>query len=296
MISKKLINILSNSGASTNLEAIAGTSINILERGFKPDIIDGNSSGALIAPLLAMQRLKDLRHFALNYTPKSAFSISPVNSKGKPTIRGIYRVFTGRPSFGEMDNLYCTLMDAFTKEHWKEYKINNQMPPIYVATVGYKSGKLFKTNLKKVETYEDCIKYIIASASIPLMVKYVDINGDLHYDGGWRTHTLAPYTQERFKGRINRHISIYSRPKNYFIERNDKNPNFIDVLTRSFEIMNMEISKSNERSEINFRNNHNLNIDDMVFMPYLLKTKTYEFGNNQEKYNIGHNLGNKIII
>lgn len=288
--------ILSNSGASTNLEAIAGASINVLERGFKPNIIDGNSSGALIAPLLAMGRTNDLRKFVLNYSPKDVFSKAPINSKGRPTIKGIYRIVKGEPSLGEMDNLYCTLMEAFSKDDWNKWRDSKTSPDIFIATVGYKTGKLFKTNLREIDNYEDVIKYIIASASIPLMVKYVRIGDELHYDGGWRTHTLAPYMQDKFKGKIKQHISIYSRPENYLIPREDNDPNFLDVLTRSFEIMNMEISKANERDEINFRKIHGLSIDNMIFMPYLLKTKTYEFGNNKEKFMVGYKAANNVKI
>lgn len=284
-----MINILSNSGASTNLEAIAGASIGVLERGFKPDLIDGNSSGALIAPLLSMGRLEDLKYFALNYGPESAFSISPINSKGSPTLRGLFRVLKGKGSLGEMKCLYRTLMEAFTPQDWKLWRSSSNMPDIVVATVGYNSGKLFKTNLKAIDDYEKVIKYIIASASIPLMVEGVEIDGEIHYDGGWRTHTLAPHTQQTYKQYgIKRHISIYSRPKNYLIKRDDESPNFLNVLTRSFEIMNTEISKANELDEMAFRIDNNLSLNDMIFMPHLLKKKTYEFGNNKEKFLIGY--------
>lgn len=291
-----MLNILSNSGASTNIEAIAGASISILERGFKPNVIDGNSSGALIAPLLAMGRTADLKHFVLNYKIEDAFSVSPINKKGKPSAAGIFRAATGRASLGKMDALYCTLKEAFTEADFKKWKTSETMPEIYTATVEYKTGKLFKTRLRSIDKYEDAIKYIIASASIPIMAEPVKINGGLHFDGGARTHTLAPYMQRLYKGNIARHISIYSRPKNFSMQEPNLKEKVLPIAERTLEIMVTELSKANEREEIENRKAQGLALNDMLFMPYLLKNETYDFGNNEEKYNVGYKQALNIVI
>lgn len=288
--------LLSNSGASTNIEAIAGASISVLDRGYKPDVIDGNSSGALIAPLLAMGRTKDLKEFVLNYGVEDVFSTPPVNEKGSPTVRGIYRAATGNPSLGVMGNLYCTLMEAFTKKDFILWKNSPTMPEIYIATVEYKTGKLHKTRLRDLNSYELAIRYIIASASIPIMAEPVRIHTGLHFDGGARTHTLAPYMQKIYKGSIERHISIYSRPEDFRIHRPDLEPKLMPLAKRTLEVMVIELSKANEREEMSFREKEGLNTNDMLFMPHLLKKDTYDFGNAKQKYDIGYKEALKIIV
>ena len=292
----KNLNIYSNSGASTNLEFLAGVAHTVMGNGYRPNIVDGNSSGALIAPLIAMNRMEDLKHLALTYTVDSAFSLPPLKENQSPSLHNLYRLGVGENSLGKMDNLFCTLMDAFTEQDYWHWVNNKLMPDMFIATVDYKTGKLHRWNLRKVRNYTKAIKCIVASASIPLMAEYVEIDGGWHYDGGARTHTLAPYMQDKYYNKIKRHISVYSRPFDFSIPKPDLKSNIPSIAKRTLDIMVMELSKGNQRAEVKNRTKLKLSVDDMLFAPKLLKKNTYEFGNNAEKFEIGVKQGELIII
>ena len=178
------------------------------------------------------------------------FDIVPVTTSGGFTLQGILRVIFGKESLGSQKNLINELKNFISACEFEEYKVNTNMPPIYIGTVDFTDASRQVFNLKDVK-YEDYLNIVLASSSIPIFCESVNIKQDSKdmylFDGGVRQHILTPWMLQNVTG-ITESISIYSRPENYDIGTWSPG-NVMTVLQRYVNITNVEISKSDETLE-----------------------------------------------
>ena len=147
-----------------------------------------------------------------------------------------------------MGNLRKLLKEVITPERFREYQ---EREDTFIAFVGYvdeTSGKRVYVNLKSVP-YHEAIESIMASSSIPVFTKPVNVYGDVAVDGGVRDHIGTPWILDTYK--ITRTISIYSRPEKLdsFLDPSWKPKNVFDILMRTMDILMLEVSKTDERIE-----------------------------------------------
>ena len=166
---------------------------------------------------------------------------------------------------------------------------------MWLGSVDFKTGSRFIINIKdKKYSYDDFLKLINASASIPLAVEGVHFNDMILYDGGVRNHILSPWMLENIPN-ISEIISVFARPKNYehILDNDWCDCNMIKVFTRLTDIDAIEISKKDEIEEkylielINNRKKRTIK-NKQIFIPYIIKEmydvnpiklrKLYNFG------------------
>lgn len=244
--------ILNLSGAATKIAGLAGAAYYVFnDYNFRPNIITGISSGAILTVPIAMRKWDTVNYLVKNFGLTDIFDKPPVNEKNKVRFNAYVRAAIGKSSFGTQGNLPKTLSKVITEEDWFRYQCGDY-PECYIGSVDFRTGSRFITNLKdKGISYKMYLTLVNASASIPLAVEPVKIGDKILYDGGTRNHILGAWALKKFPN-IKESISVYARPKDYFglVNPDWTDGNLIDVFERYTDISMIEVSKRDEREEI----------------------------------------------
>ena len=206
----KIFNI---SGGATKVGGLFAKSERIIkEFGYKPDVISGISSGALLALPIALGKWDELKALVTNITLDHIFDNYPVNKKGKITLKSIWRLLIGKPSLGTQNNLRKTLSSLITEEDFNEY-IDGEYSKVFIGVTNFNTGEFELVDVQDLY-YEQYLDYVIASASIPFAVEGVEINGDIYFDGGVLHHVCSTEVIRKYKSKITHCITVFSRPRN----------------------------------------------------------------------------------
>lgn len=272
---KKDIKHLGISGGGTKIRGLYAAAKQVIkEYGYVPDYYSGISAGSILGVPLALRLYDEIEEITSNMTLKTFFSQSPVNKKNKISIWAALRALGGligitkNNSLGHMGNLYKIYKKVVTEERFNEYKSSSIYFPVYVGYVDGITGARFYVNLKDLN-YEDHVKAVVASSSIPVFTKPVEIFNKVGFDGGVRDHIGTSWMLDEFN--ITKSISIYSRPDDLtgYLDTKWKPKNVFDVLMRSMDIMLMEISKSDERIEDEICQRKNIP-QKKIFLPKIM--------------------------
>jgi predicted acylesterase/phospholipase RssA len=206
----KVFNI---SGGATKVGGLFAKSERIIkEFGYKPDVISGISSGALLALPIALGKWDELKALVTNITLNHIFDNYPVNKKGKITLKSIWRLLIGKPSLGTQNNLRKTLSSLITEKDFDKY-INGKYPKVFIGVTNFNTGEFELVSVQSLD-YGQYLDYVIASASIPFAVEGVEINGDIYFDGGVLHHACSTEVIRKYKSKITHCITVFSRPRN----------------------------------------------------------------------------------
>lgn len=249
---------LALSGGSTKIAGIAGAALVVCKtHGYKPDFITGISAGSILSVPLAMGMYDVIEEITQNISVDDIFSDVPVNKKGNPSLKAIWRLITKKESLGRQGNLRKTIQKHVTREHFEDYKSCDSYSQIFLGAVEFKTGEIHYFDIKK-SSYEQYLNAVDASSSIPVFVESVKINDLVTHngvkikdgywmDGGTRDHVGSHWLMQNQEG-IKEHISIYSRSEGFDIpnEKNWKPSGVLNMLKRSLDILNLEKSKNDE--------------------------------------------------
>ena len=157
------------------------------EEGIIPDIISGTSAGAIAGAL-----------YADGYTPDEIFKILAKNSR-----LNFLKLTVPKDGLLKMTGMIRVLKDALRANTFEELKI----PLVVCAT---------NLNQAKVEYFEsgELIRAIIASASIPVVFRPVEIGGVCYVDGGVMDNMPVAPIEKRCRVLIGSYVnSIGERDK-----------------------------------------------------------------------------------
>ena len=242
----KKLKHLGFSGAGFAIPGIAGAGYEVLKNGFKPDIISGVSSGAILTFLICASKnqLKDIKSNSIGFKSKQVFKHPPFSSKGKIKIRSIWNAIT-KNYLSKQDKLDDLLRSIISEQDWKDYLTNDNAPEGVIMAVDILSGSRIFTKLKEL-SYEDAITNVVASASIPVFVNPVEYKDYLLMDGGVRNHILTEWILDNYD--VSETISIFARPEDFKKPTTKKDvKGTFKILERTIEVMQFEISKSDEQ-------------------------------------------------
>lgn len=257
------MNSLNISGGATKIAGMFGAvEVAIFDYNYNPDVISGISSGSVLALITAM--VKDHEEVrAKTYAKVTDFSLKdfmskpPFNENGKFAVNAGLRAITGKKSLGVQNKLEGTLSNIISEKLYNEYiKGVDKYPDVVLGTVDYVTGRRKYFNVRREKlSYRDFLKLTNASASIPIAVEPVLHQEYILFDGGVRDHIGTPYMLNRscYSHLIKDSLNIFSRPKDYRLADTNwclKGKNIVDVMTRTFDIMNIEISKNDEKDII----------------------------------------------
>ena len=275
------------SGGGFAIPGLAGAAEQVLSSGYKPDIISGISSGSILTFILVGSKnpIGVIKANAIGFNSDVAFEHPPMNEKGKITLRAIW---TGLRNnyLASQDNLEETLKSFVSENEWFDYIYNPDSPDAIVIAVDYYTGARRKYNLR-YETYDNAIKIVRASSTIPVFADPVYFRDDMLYDGGVRNHIPTEWVLENYED-IEETVSIFSRPADFAkIKAEDDLDGLVSVLLRTLQIMEYEISKSNERMADLICETRGIKSSN-IYLPSLLKD-AYDINHQaqMELYNAG---------
>jgi hypothetical protein len=257
--------LLDASGGSTKGIGIYNAwKVAVVENGYKPDVISGVSVSALISVPFSLGKYAELDKLFSNFTLDTIFTKSPINKRGKITRRAAFRALLGFSSLGKMGQLEKVLRKLVTKSDFIRYQADKKYPDCYVLAIDFKTTKRVLVNLKTVDTYEDYIKYTVASATIPVYAEGVKWKDMILYDGGVRDHSIGYYICQTLD--ITECISVWSRPKKpkageekeeLLSDSSWCDDNIVDVAERALEILQLDNSEQDEDKleEVCYRKN-----------------------------------------
>jgi len=274
----KNISALSISGGAMGIVGQFGVTEQIFNR-IKPEYFAGISAGSILA--LAMPtvdwnstcecRTFNLKRALLGIRSCDIWSANPLNKKGGFSIIAVASILSGKPGLGDMSNLGEYLSKHVPKNKFiMRLKDNPRYKGIFVGSVDFNTGSRQYVNLKDC-SYNDALDWVIASSSIPVFAEPVEKDSSFYFDGGVRNHNPGHWLTENYGKDFNRLTSIYSRPENYDISNKDWKPdNVLKVLERSIEIMQMEISKRDQKEEIRLCSDLGIDLSQ-IFLPKMLQ-------------------------
>ncbi len=254
------------SGGGTKIAGLFGVAESIIyDKAYQPDIISGISAGAILAVPLALGKRELIKEQVLNLEMNDFFETSPIKKNGKiKTWNAIWKIVFGKHYLGDQKNLEKTLAKAVSMEEFESYKTDDSKAICIVGSVDFYTGKRFYINLKTV-SYENFLKFVNASASIPIFTPGIEMSGDIEdfegdssgfpkallFDGGVRDHSPThKLLGSEFP--ITETTTIFSRPDKIEDILNPKDfvpRNLLSILERYVEITNAEVSKNDEHLE-----------------------------------------------
>ena len=257
------------SGGGTKIAGLFGVAESIIyDRGYIPDIISGISAGAILALPLALGKREEIKKQVLNISMDDFFEVSPIKNNGKIKIgNAIKKIICGRHYLGDQKNLEITLAKTVSRAEFEAYKLDTNKAICIVGSVDFYTGKRFYINLKTV-SYEHFLKFVNASASIPIFTPGITMDGPIYdfegetidfpklllFDGGVRDHspTNKILSSNKPEFQVTETTSIFSRPDDIRDVLNPKNfmpRSLLSILERFTEITNAEVSKNDEAQE-----------------------------------------------
>ena len=280
--------LLSLSGGATKFVGILSCAQAVIDSGFKPTHISGVSAGAIAALPLALGLYPEAKEKGLTLSLKDLFSSLPIKDNGKLTLNAVGRLLIGKTSLGiqETGKLVKTII---TRYMFDKYKDGNYAE-CFLLAVNFSTGERVLFSVKD-GNYKDYLDAVSASSHLPILSQPVEIDGEFYYDGGLRDHNPGSVTLDRIKG-FNEVVSIYSRPKENTNVSEEWKDSFFEVLMRTIDIMNIEISKTDEQLEFEFCKQNKIKLNQ-YFLPNILtslfdvdKTRLKEL--SDKSYDIGN--------
>lgn len=266
------------SGGGTRIIGIGAATIDLLDRGYRPDFLTGVSAGSYLALPLAMGKRREVSQLMDAISAdmlKVMFDPSPVTKKGGLTKSAIWNAATGKPYLGKQRKSLEAIRQIVSKSEFSDWAGDPDTPEVWVLAIDYISGSRIFENLKNY-AYEDALSLVLASGSIPVYVEAVEmvVNGKrrLMFDGGVRSHIACREILEQYPTQVTQMVSIYSRPEDYRDEKSG-NWNMADVsvpLFRTFDITGVENSKACEWAETIICQQRGINLG-RIFLPPIMQ-------------------------
>lgn len=232
--------MLGLSGGSTKGIGTLAICEELDKKGIEFDTIFSISIGSIIAIPIAMKKFGDIFDIFSKITMGQMFSHPPVNADGKFRWQSLLYLLKFKTAVGNMGGVRDLIMQVVDEDTFEEYK-NGQYAVCYAMSVDARTGNKVIANLKEC-SYEEHIEYIMGSASIPIFTVPIEIDGKILYDGGLRDHVGSHIMLD---GTYDECYTIFTRPDDYTLDLWEPK-NALDVLERTIDIMNNEISKNDE--------------------------------------------------
>lgn len=276
------------SGGGTKIAGLYGAAEVILtEKNYQPEIISGISAGAILSLPLALKRYDEIKKMVLDFNLDSFFSESPIKENGQFRVfNAIKNIVSGNHYLGRQDQLEKTIKSVISEADFQDYKTNDELPICIVGSVDFFSGRRIYVNLKKMPNLDLALKFVNASASLPLFTAGIELDIPFEdfeenriedkvflYDGGIRDHSPTAKVLKSEMFSVSESCTIFSRPENnQILDPVDFEPkSVLQILQRYVDITNTEISKDDELFEKQIISDLGIKDHGTFFLPKIMK-------------------------
>jgi NTE family protein len=177
-----------------SMGAWAGGVVEFLKSDKDWDIFFGTSTGSLIIPLVAADKIDKLKIAYTSIKPDDIFTLNPFkiesNKNGEFRFKlnhwNIINNFikNGTKTLGDSNNLRKTISKFLSEEEYEFIKNNKS---VNVSVCNLTTGEL-EMKSSDIENYSDFIDWVQASASATPFMSFVEKNGFEYADGGIRRY------------------------------------------------------------------------------------------------------------
>lgn len=237
-------------GGGAKIGGILGAAEAILDSGYTPSVFAGLSAGSIVATVSALGLIDKAYSKLKDLDIKDVFSQPPLNKKGKVSVSAGMNIICGEHYLGKMNgNFFDTLKEIISPEDFYLIK-SSTMRMVWVQVVNMHTGAIDLVNIMTLD-YEEALCYLAASSSVPVFSEGWEQDGELIMDGGVRSHLPSRELLNNQLLHISEVVSVYSRPAKlgHALSKNWQPKNVLDVLERTIEIQNIEISKRDAEYE-----------------------------------------------
>jgi predicted acylesterase/phospholipase RssA len=170
------------SGGGTRASWGSGFAKGLVKSGKEYEIVGGTSAGALIMSSIILNQFEELETLFNSINNKDIYNVNPLRPNGEiRVLNSIFRTLFGYPSIGESKNLRKLIEKIFTKEDYNA--IQEQQKILFCVTTNLNTSKKFIKSTQSSK-YKDMLDWIWASASVPVLMKPVEKEGQSWVDGG----------------------------------------------------------------------------------------------------------------
>jgi len=279
--------------------------------GVEYDFVAGTSTGALMAPFVALSDYDSLREAYTSISNKDIYSVSPVNSKGNiRVLNAIWRVarnlFKPTQTFGESEGLRDLIDTFFTKDMYDDISASGKEVSLGVSEIRHSDGDIYYPSIKD-STYDSFKDFMWASANAPFLFSILEKRSHLigHEDGQFIDGGLSevlPYKPVLDKLSSGDHVDIIAHRKpDIFGRLYDRGPvkDQVHLLQRCFSIMRDRIEGDNIIKALEMAKSKGISVDIYYIHPYLVTgnalnfnkddmNRLYEAGLNNRSYKDSH--------
>lgn len=247
------------------------------------DLIIGTSTGSLLAPHLALNKVAKIKEIYTNVTQQAIFNVCPFSIKrkrGMETIKinhfnVLRNLLSGSKTFGESYNLKKLIKKTISPDEFIELKASQKDVVITVSNlslnqVEYKSVKDFE--------YDEFCEWIWISCNYTPFMSLVKKDGCEYADGG--LGSMVPIEEAIKRGAT--HIDAIILQTEITQLNRMPSLNAFSLLTNMFAFMLDRIESQNIRIGKFVATNQNA-IINFYFTPTVLTTNSLVF--NEEKMN-----------
>ena len=267
------------SGGGSKGAFAGGLAQKLYEKGHRWNNYYGTSTGALLNTLIPLGEFDELKNIYTNVYNRDIFDKPPFTQKGKLKIfRAIWRAINGRTSIGRARKLRKLIASTYTEQKHDKVLIKGKV--ICSCVTNFSRGRV-EYGYNTEHDYETFVDYIFASASVPIAMDLVEINGYEYMDGGVMEHVPL---QQAIKDGADEVDVIVLRPNYSEMEMFWKSKNVVNVAMRSMQLMMKEIS---EADLIIGKLKNELNKDVLInlyYVPYDLTGNSLVFDPETMKY------------
>jgi predicted patatin/cPLA2 family phospholipase len=212
------------SGSSTKIQFHFGVAEELARLGYEPEYFDGCSGGAIVQLFMSANKFdKEVIDTFLDVQAGDVFDIEPMNKNNKITFKAKVRALLGRSSLGSQKNLLEMIKTNFTAQDYEQIKETKKK--VFVTVFNMNTRFAESVNICRPSmNYETAMKFVYASASIPLAVEPVKIGRSWYYDGGVVEHNGGKNLAKR--KHIKKLVTVWSRPDILTKVKNTRVSNF----------------------------------------------------------------------
>jgi len=266
------------SGGGSKGAFAGGVAQYLLEAHHTYDLFVGTSTGSLLIPHLALNKVDKIRKVYTSIDQSSIFSSCPfVIKKEKYGIRQIginyfnviKNILKGRKTFGESHNLKNLIIEVFTEKEFNKLK---EGPIDIVVTVSNLS--LNQIEYKSINdcSYTDFCDWIWISCNYTPFMSLARKGGCEYADGGFGS--VVPIEEAINRGATHVDVIVLETEVTHYNRMPSKNP--FSLLTNMFAFMVDRIEKQNIRIG-KFSAVHNDAIINLYYTPTVLTTNSLIF-------------------
>ena len=266
------------SGGGSKGAFAGGVAQYLLEASHTYDLFVGSSTGSLLIPHLALNKVDKIRKVYTSIEQSSIFSSCPFVIKkekygnrqiGINYFNVIKNIFRGRKTFGESHNLKNLIVEVFTEKEFNKLK---ESPIDIVVTVSNLS--LNQIEYKSINdcSYTDFCDWIWISCNYTPFMSLARKGGCEYADGGFGS--VVPIEEAINRGATHVDVIVLETEVTHYNRMPSKNP--FSLLTNMFAFMVDRIEKQNIRIG-KFSAVRNDAIINLYYTPTVLTTNSLIF-------------------